>query len=320
MLADKQPVVREDIDFLANGLAQVELIGGLSKTNTELPYGESNTSKEQEGIILTPATSMHGATSSIDTQVAGSGELHGEWLVVSRRKKVGKAGKGFNAKDGKPQRNAATFNSFGPLHKDGIIPTVFNVQGGEKEAMIDTVFTKKRLRIGINENCVPTAINGSSKSKLKDITFVHGKKGGSVLNNIHAGVKEGMIMGTSRNAINVAKKSGEGSLNALNSSLPTVHCTNSPPMQHNDISLDTNGSCGTSLQSPCFVEDGLHNNHGSNIAHSTVQAGPQFLLVFPSRDIAEDGAIIRAANEPNLDEIKNISHGLQEGDNSMDCH
>ncbi|CAL0299537.1 unnamed protein product [Lupinus luteus] len=217
MLADKHSVVREDMDFLANGLVEVDLIGGHSKTNAKLPNGESITSKEQDGVISTPTTSMHCATSSIDTQATVFDELHGEWLIVSRRKKVGKAGKGINAKD---------------------------------EAMIDYVFTKKRLRIGINEDvlkeCVPTAItkggsncamgnttiNGSLKSKINAATILHGKKGGSVLHNIQAGVKEGVNMGTSSSAMNAATKSGQGSFNAINSSLPGVHCTSSPIMQH----------------------------------------------------------------------------------------
>ncbi|CAL0299243.1 unnamed protein product [Lupinus luteus] len=161
---------------------QDDLSQSKSKASMAGDSGDNfNVVKEQVVVHPPPLMANNNAISKVDPKVVGSEGLHGEWLVVTRKKRNGKSGKGINVKGGKLPMGAATKNNVGAIHKADTFPMFSNSQGGEKEVMNDTLITKKRLRIGTNDGTIKEGVlmigimGGTDSLNSKTVTMESGK-------------------------------------------------------------------------------------------------------------------------------------------------
>ncbi|CAL0320887.1 unnamed protein product [Lupinus luteus] len=144
VLADRHPVtVREDKDFLAEGLARVELIG-VPDTSRGSAY--------VEGSAMPSSTPINDELNAYNHSITVGDDLHGDWLVVTRRRRNVKSSKGGNdmlATDTMASKN----NKFAALSMAGTTLTISNIPGGRNVingAIIGGTSTnkKKKIRMG----------------------------------------------------------------------------------------------------------------------------------------------------------------------------
>ncbi|CAL0299767.1 unnamed protein product [Lupinus luteus] len=172
MLADSQPMpVRKEIDFVREGGSNADKGGDAVRVDGAVsrPTGASN----DEAINLNAIP------------IADINEMHGTWLVVSRKNWNGKPGRGSNSKAQNNQEvNANRFNAFLEDGKDS--GHVMNGRGdhninvGEKAQVS---INKKRLRIGNKEKIIRDPVPHPRQMATQFMEESHGMNAENIVND-----------------------------------------------------------------------------------------------------------------------------------------